>query len=189
MKNYRTKSKPPYALRSPSPILPTKKLFDLLHEEINSCQWVVNESDPLPPIANGELRYRIKGNCTDGNNLLTKEKFCFVGVRDKLIKSFQEDDVTKIDPDYPTVAIFERAPPQVLKQGFARVANALTVTTPPTNDHKEYLLELYNATQKYSADKMHELMKKKFKHPKDHLTVEQIRNQLKGFTKKKKEGN
>ena len=79
--------------------------------------------------------------------MLTKEKFPLISKEDKLIKVYREDDVTKIDPDYPKVAVFKRAPPQVLKQGFARVENALTVTTPPTNDHKEFLQKLYDAKE------------------------------------------
>jgi len=190
MKNYRTNSKPSYVLRSASPIVPTKKLFDVLHEEINSWHVAVNETDPLPPISNGELKVRVRENYINGDDsLLTKEMFSFISKEDKLIKVYREDDVTKIDPDYPKVAVFKRAPPQVLKQGFARVENALTVTTPPTNDHKEFLQKLYDAKEKYSPDKMHALLKIEFKHPKDHLTVEQIKNQLKGFAKKRKERN
>lgn len=97
------------------------------------------------------------------------------------------DFLQKIESaSYPISATFKRQSPHVLPQGFARVDKAYIVTTPPTQEHKQYIEELYKAKNHLQGKQMFRLMNIRFPHPKNQLSVDQINNQIKANTKKKK---
>jgi len=83
-------------------------------------------------------------------------------------------------------AVFQRSPPIVLPQGFARHISMKNVLTTPTAEHVSYLKQLFDLPQKLQGMAMREQMKKDFPHPRDHLSVEQIEGQISKFARQKK---
>lgn len=197
---------------------PPPKLYDLFNQEICSSHVHVKEGDPFPPISSGYLKVTLidkpeegflndDGTVANIDLLKCKEIFgsCLnEGDRLVALRKIQQnvddniqDNIPVLehlpvnilqDQSYPICAIFKRAPPPILSQGFARPSNAKIVTTPPTDVHKRYLLELFRLRVWLRAEQMQKKMKIDFPHPRDHLTVDQILNQIKAFVKKKKKG-
>jgi hypothetical protein len=194
-----------------------KKLFHLFNKLIGGWNLHINEDDPLPPISTGYLKVTLICKPEEGfmnevgtviNIELLKCKEIFRSCLNNgdtfiALKEINEDDSILDDipvdetplltfqqnEKYPIWAIFKRAPPPLLKQGFARTANAETVTSKPLPHHTAYLLKLFNLPEKLGAEQMHERMKAYFPHPEDLLTVDQIATQMKKFMHKKdKEG-